>query len=152
MCCDTVQDIPVFLTTNLPQPGPLPTTETTLKFANVVANSGPLNYQFYDPATGLFTVPMCGTGIYTITTHIGLNKAGEDVDIDVLIQIKVNGVTISKTDEVIQAGVSKKWYDITIVYPLQVGQVVTVTVTSSVPNVLLVDPLSNFSLVKNVSL
>lgn len=125
---------------------PLPAQMTTLAFSNVVAASGPTGWMFYNPVTGVFTVPQDGAGFYNLTAHIGLNAPSEHQDTDVLIEMKVNGNTIVKSSDVFKSDTSSRWYDLTINYPLSVGQSVTVTVTVSNAGVLVPDPLSSFSL------
>jgi hypothetical protein len=127
---------------------------TNVTFTNVVANSSPVGWNFYNPATGAFTVPQDGTGIYTLTAHIGLNYSVQATPTTATVEMKVNGGTIIKSDETMPVLVTPttKWYDLTIVYPLAAGSNVTVTTTSSVAGAVTIDPLSSFSLVKNVSL
>ncbi len=130
---------------------------TTIIFTAVAANSvGKVcsgyngSNNVYNPATGIFTVPRCGSGFYNLTTHVTAQLNGTDSPSgSLLVEIRVNNLPITQTtlyfnNTFIQDG------DLTINYPLQPGQTVTVVATANPGsgNISLINPATNFSLSK----
>src|SRR4029077_1216817 len=119
---------PVYLTAALTNPQALAlNTPTTIIFNALVTafpqSWGPCNGGVYNPATGIFTVPRCEGGIYTITAHVtGSDAAGSTLTVD----IRVNGTSITQSVIVIPAA-GTNVVDLTIIYPLADSQSVTVT-------------------------
>jgi len=141
----------VYGSTTLSRASPLSIGQSTLVFSNVVKQSTTSTSQpVYNNLTGIFTVPECGDGMYTLTAHLEIDAATE-LPLAVQFTINVNGTPIIASKDTITVTPIKKSYDLTIVYPLTKGQMVSVTATSSIAAVVSLDPLSSFSFVKSVS-
>ncbi len=130
----------------------------TLLFNSVVINTaipGCSRYtpgtNVYDPVTGTFTVPRCGKGLYNITTHVTAIATSELSTTDtVMVQIRVNNIAIATSWIALTSTLQTNDTDLTINYPLQPGQTVTVVVTPTISSgtVSIVNPSTFLSIAK----
>lgn len=89
----------------------------------------------YNAATGTFTVPPCGKGIYNILTHITVSSG------DSTIEIRVNGSEILRSAIGAHGTVGMNY----LLYP---GQTVTVAVAGDGGSATLTNPSTSLSIVK----
>lgn len=117
----------VYLNARLAGPVTLtPAVSTLLNFNTIVSISDSCIYSL---ATGLLTVPVCGQGVYTMSTNMTL--AAPVTPSIFTININVNGTPIDTFTANVAAATSQDISLPVAAYVLQTGQSVSVTVTGS---------------------
>lgn len=117
----------VYLNARLAGPITLtPAVASLLGFNAIVSISDPC---IYNLATGLLTVPVCGQGVYTLSTNMTLTAPVTPSIFTV--SINVNGTPIDTITATLAAGTTQDVALPVAAYPLQLGQSVSVTVTGS---------------------
>lgn len=146
--------LPVYGSVSTSQSRALPVGTTTIVFPLVAKQSQTVGGQnVYNTSTGIFTTPQYGDAMYTLTAHLGFSVAENQQNASIHMAIVVNGSEIVSTDDTITTTNSvAKWYDLTRIYPLTAGQMVSVIVTPSAADVFTPLVNSSFSFMSGASI
>jgi len=118
-------------------------TPVTIPYNVVVAASDSCSY---NPQTGIFCLPKCGSGFYSLTSHTSiLSSSGGTVTVAIISA----GISLAQSTEVLTPGVEAN-VCVCIGYPLSNCQciMVVVTLTGAEAPAIITQTGTNFSLVK----